>query len=167
MYRSFTYRSLAPATLAFLCLSGFAAAQSPAPPPPAPIASQLTPQTLGAMLNSAATFHDLVRSLNLSQSFGPNQDVVGPDGRLHHPLVRTAATIGAGAGAGAAIGEMTHSPNGVLIGALIGGVGGLIIDQVLKHKEEDRQRAFVSEPPPPANDLHDWHHFKERDHPAN
>jgi hypothetical protein len=156
------HRSLASATLVFLSITGFALAQSPAPPPPASLSSQLTPQMLGQMLNSAATFHELVRNLNLGKSLGPDQDVIGADGQLHHPIARTAATIGAGAGAGAAIGEMTHSPNGVLIGALIGGAGGLIVDQLLKHQEEVRERAIASQPPPPVNDSHDWHHFKDR-----
>jgi hypothetical protein len=51
-------------------------------------------------------------------------------------------TIGAGEGAGAAIGAMTRSQNGVLIGALVGGAGGLIIDQILKRREGSRDRAY-------------------------
>jgi hypothetical protein len=152
------------ATLVLLSFSGFALAQAPAQAPaqPAPLASQLTPQMLGEMLRSATTFHELVRNLNLSKSLGPDQDVPGPDGQLHHPIARTAATIGAGAGAGAAIGEMTHNPNGVLIGALIGGAGGLIVDQILKHQEELRQRAVANPPPGPG-----WHGFKDRDPVTN
>ena len=158
MHRSSLPRTWASATLFLLVSGGLAMAQSPAPPPPSQT-SQLTPQVLGEMLRSATTFHELVRNLNLSKSLGPDQDVLGPDGQLHHPLVRTAATIGAGAGAGAAIGEMTHNPNGVLIGALIGGAGGLIVDQVLKHREEARLRDLVG-PAPGASG------FKERA-PAN
>ena len=159
MHRSSLPRTWASATLFLLVSGGLAMAQSPAPAPPSQ-ASQLTPQVLGEMLRSATTFHELVRNLNLSKSLGPDQDVLGPDGQLHHPLVRTAATIGAGAGAGAAIGEMTHSPNGVLIGALIGGAGGLIVDQVLKHREETRLRDLASPPPGPNG-------FKEREHTSN
>jgi hypothetical protein len=49
---------------------------------------------------------------------------------------RTAVTIGAGAGVGAAIGGMTRSQNGLLIGALIGSAGGLVLDEILKHREQ-------------------------------
>jgi hypothetical protein len=156
-------RVLAPAGFLLLTLSGFALAQAPPPPP----ASQLTPQVLGEMLRTATTFHELVRSMNLNRSLGPDQDYVGPDGQLHHSVARTAATIGAGAGAGAAIGEMSHSPNGVLIGALVGSAGGLIVDQVLKHREEVRQRDFASAPPAPPDSRDGWHRLKERDHSAN
>ena len=158
------YRNFALATFAVVSFSGLALAQSPPPPPAVSIQlnpQMLNPQMLGAMLNSAATFHELVRNLNLSRSLGPDQDYVGADGQLHHPIARTAATIGAGAGAGAAIGEMTHSSNGVLIGALIGGAGGLIVDQMLKHQEEVKQRAYANAPPPPV-ESHEWRHFKDR-----
>jgi hypothetical protein len=140
--------------LSVLLISGsFAVGQSlaqtaPALPPPASntqaaaAPDQLTPQMLGEMLRSATTFHDLVAKMNLNQSLGPDQHVEGSDGRLHHPMERTVQTIGAGLGAGAAIGAMTRSRNGVLIGALVGGAGGLIIDQILKHREDSRERAY-------------------------
>lgn len=127
-------------------LSGMAMAQTAAPnqaPTPVKMTSsnQLTPQMLGAMLQSAATFHELVESMNLKKSFGADEHVQGPDGQFHHSMERTAQTIGAGAGVGAAVGGMTHSPNGVLIGTLVGGAGGLIIDEILKHREENAVRA--------------------------
>ncbi len=154
--------------LALLSFNGLVLAQSPAQTPapaqqPASLSSQLTPQMLGQMLNSAANFHELVRNLNLGKALGPDQDVAGPDGQLHHSLTRTAATIGAGAGAGMAVGEMTHNPNGMLIGALIGGAGGLIVDQVLKHQEEVRRNAAVNQASPaPAPSG-----FKERERTTN
>jgi hypothetical protein len=86
------------------------------------------------MLRSATTFHDLVRDLN--KNLGPDDHRPGPDGIPQHSIERTATTIGAGAGVGAAIGGMTRNQNGVLIGAMIGGAGGLILDQILKHREE-------------------------------
>jgi hypothetical protein len=110
----------------------------------------LTPQVLGEMLRSATSFHELVTNLNLNKSLGPDQHVLGPDGRLHHPLERTAETLGAGAGVGAAIGAMTHSQNGVLIGALVGSAGGLIIDQIVKHQEEVREKAIPNQAPDPS-----------------
>lgn len=137
--------SLAP--IGLILLSGFALAQGPAQRPPSthpkatPAPNQLTPQMLGEMLRSAATFHELVQHLNLAKALGPDQHVVGPDGQLHHSMERTAQTVGAGAGAGAAIGGMTHSQNGVLIGALIGAGSGLIADQILREREEQRARA--------------------------
>lgn len=121
---------------------------APIDPPPGPYdtqatpaPNQLTPQVLGEMLLSANTFHELVSSMNLQNSLGPDEHVEGPDGRLHHPIQRTAQAMGAGAGAGAAIGAMTKSQNGILIGALVGGAGGLIVDQILKHREKRRARA--------------------------
>lgn len=129
-----------------LLTCGFAVAQTPVfTPPPAPAANQLTPQMLGEMLLSANTFHELVSNMNLNQSFGPDQHVVGADGRLHHPVKRTMQAIGAGAGAGAAIGAMTHSENGVLIGALVGSAGGLIIDQILKQRERQKEKAYFAD----------------------
>jgi len=159
-----------------LLFSAFTLAQSPMPTPPsgpppgspntpaAPPPDQLTPQVLGEMLRSATTFHELVKNMNLNKSLGPDQHIQGPDGRLHHPLERTAETIGAGAGAGAAIGAMTRSQNGVLIGALIGGAGGLIIDQILKHREELREKAIYDQVPDASYAPHDRSRgFKDRD----
>jgi hypothetical protein len=132
-------KNLLIATLAFVG-AHLALGQAPAPAPaPAP-SNQITPQVLGEMLRSATTFNELVRNLNLSKSLGPDVHAVGPDGLPRHSVERTAETIGAGAGVGAAIGSMTHSQNGVLIGALVGGAGGLILDEILKHREESHPR---------------------------
>ncbi|HLX43828.1 MAG TPA: hypothetical protein VKR43_10355 [Bryobacteraceae bacterium] len=135
-----------------LAYSGLALAQQPTQPAPSQAghaADQLTPQVLGEMLRSATTFHQLVQNLDLSKSLGPDQHVLGSDGRSHHPLDRTAETIGAGVGAGAAIGAMSHSQNGVLIGALVGGAGGLIVDEIVKHREALKQKAIDG--PAPAH----------------
>jgi hypothetical protein len=150
----------------FVSLGGLAIAQSQAAQPAAPQSNQLTPQVLGEMLRSATTFHELVRNLNLNKNFGPDVHVAGPDGVPQHSVQRTAETIGAGAGVGAAIGGMTKNQNGVLIGALIGGAGGLIVDQILKHKEEAQQDKVVSPLAPEAKPLdHDpapTRQFRER-----
>jgi hypothetical protein len=150
-----------------LMTCGLVCAQSPSPAARPPVSgtqtssvNQLTPQVLGEMLRSASTFHELVENMNLGKSFGADQHVQGADGRFHHPIERTAQTIGAGAGAGAAVGAMTHSQNGVLIGALVGGAGGLIIDEILKHREETAERASRDTVPEPANAPRG---FKERD----
>ena len=132
-------------TLAFavfltLSLSAFAAQ----PPSDRPQAQELTPQMLGEMLRTATTFHELVTRLDPSKSLGPDQHVLGTDGRYHHPLQRTAMAIGAGAGAGAAIGGMTRGANGVFIGAIIGSAGGLIADQIMRHREETREKAIYN-----------------------
>jgi hypothetical protein len=121
--------------------AGNAQANAQAKSQTAPAAGQLTPQTLGAMLSSAATFHELVQNLNLGKALGPDEHVLGADGQMHHSMDRTAQTIGAGAGAGAAIGAMTHGQNGVLIGALVGAGSGLLIDQILKQREQAKERA--------------------------
>lgn len=131
-----------------LALGQSPAQTTPAAPPAAsttqaaPAPGQLTPQMLGEMLRSATTFHELVARMNLDKSLGPDQHTEGIDGQLHHPLERTVQTMGAGVGAGAAIGAMTRKPNGVLIGALIGAAGGLIIDQIVRHREESRETAY-------------------------
>lgn len=118
---------------ALILFSVAAFAQNPAPVSPAP-SNQLTPQVLADMLRSATSFHDLVQNLN--QSLGPDVHTIGPNGLPQHSVERTAATIGAGAGVGAAIGAMSHKQNGVLIGAFIGGAGGLIVDEIVKHREQ-------------------------------
>ena len=121
-------------------VSGLAMAQSPQSAPP----NQISPQVLAGMLQSAATFHDLVQKLN--QSLGPDVHTIGPDGASQHSVGRTAMTIGAGAGVGAAIGAMTHNPNGALIGALIGSAGGLVFDEVLKHREQTHPQPIDPDP---------------------
>ncbi len=107
-------------------------AQSSAPP--ATQSNQITPKVLAEMLQSASNFHDLAQ--NLSKSLGPDVHTVGPDGSSQHSLERTAVTVGAGAGVGVAIGSMTRNQNGALIGALIGSAGGLVLDEILKHREQ-------------------------------
>ena len=116
---------------------------------PAPQSNQITPQVLAEMLRTATTFHDLVQNLNLSKSLGPDVHVPRPDGLPEHSVTRTAETIGAGAGVGAAIGGMTHNQNGVLIGALIGGAGGLIVDEILKHREAAHPKPVDATAPEP------------------
>jgi hypothetical protein len=44
---------------------------------------------------------------------------------------------------------MSHSQNGVLIGALVGGAGGLIVDEIVKHREALKQKAIDG--PAPAH----------------
>jgi hypothetical protein len=144
------------ATFGMVLLSAVAFAQAPQPAPrnvpapnaTAPAANQA--QMLADMLRSAATFHAMVQSLNLQAALGPDRHVIGPDGREHHSMERTAETIGAGAGAGAAVGAMTHSQNGVMIGALVGAGAAIVIDQILRDREEQRLRASAAVPSPQA-----------------
>ena len=102
-------KTLAIAVFLSVSLSASRPSRRPAPSSERPPAQELTPQVLGEILRTAMTFHELVTRLDLRESLGPDQHVLGPDGQYHHPLQRTAAAIGAGAGAGAAIGGMTHS----------------------------------------------------------
>jgi len=126
-----------------VCLSGLAVAQSS--PPPAAQSNQMTPKLLTEMLQSASNFHDLVQNLN--KSLGPDVHTTGPDGSSQHSLERTAVTVGAGAGVGVAIGSMTRNPNGALIGALVGSVGGLVLDEVLKHREQAHSQTIDPQNP--------------------
>ena len=136
-----------------LSLSAFAAQpQTSVPSSDRPQAQELTPQVLGEMLRTATTFHELVTKLDPSKSLGPDEHVLGPDGQYHHPGQRTAAFIGAGAGAGAAIGGITHRTNGVFIGAIIGSAGGLIVDQIMRHREETREKAIYTPAPETSPD---------------
>jgi hypothetical protein len=121
-----------PVILSSVCLSGLVLAQSSAPP--ATQSNQATSRVLLEMLQSASNFHDLVQNLN--KSVGPDVHTAGPDGVPQHSLERTAVTVGAGAGVGAAIGGMTRNPSGPMIGALIGSAGGLVLDEILKHREQ-------------------------------
>ena len=130
-------RHFLPAIFTSVCLCGMAGAQSSAPP--ATQSNQVTPKLLVEMLQSASNFHDLVQNLN--KSLGPDVHATGPDGSSQHSLERTAVTIGAGAGVGVALGGMTHNPNGALIGALIGSASGLVLDEILKHREQAHPQA--------------------------
>jgi hypothetical protein len=132
-----------PVIFSSVCLSGLAVAQSSAPP--AAQSGQITPKVLAEMLQSASNFHDLAQ--NLSKSLGPDVHTIGPDGSSQHSLERTAITVGAGAGVGVAIGSMTRNQNGALIGALIGSAGGLVLDEILKHREQTHPQAIDSQNP--------------------
>jgi hypothetical protein len=131
-------KHILPVIFSSLCLSGLAVAQSSTPP----ASNQVTPKLLVEMLQSASNFHDLVQNLN--KSLGPDVHATGPDGSSQHSLDRTAVTVGAGAGVGVAIGSMTRNQNGALIGALIGSAGGLVLDEILKHREQAHPEAADS-----------------------
>jgi hypothetical protein len=155
-------KNIAPlALLGFLLLSFSASGQTPAPPPaytPAPQGlpnQDMNVQFLGEMLRSATNMHDLVRGMELEQAFAQrDRDAsLPPRERQRRELARTAAIMGAGAGAGVAIGAMTHSEKGLLIGALVGTAGGLVIDQIMRHRAEKLRP--VDGPPP--------HELRERD----
>jgi hypothetical protein len=126
-----------------VCLSGLVVAQSSAPP--ATPSNQDATKLLIEMMQSASNFHDLVR--NMSKSLGPDVHAMGPDGSSQHSLERTAVTIGAGAGVGVAIGSMTRNQNGALIGALVGSAGGLVLDEILKHREQTHPQAIDAQNP--------------------
>jgi hypothetical protein len=132
-----------PVIFSSVCLSGLAVAQSSAPP--AIQSNQVTPKILAEMLQSATNFHDLAQ--NLSKSLGPDIHTIGPDGSSQHSVERTAITVGAGAGVGVAIGSMTRNQNGALIGALIGSAGGLVLDEILKHREQAHPQAVDQQSP--------------------
>jgi hypothetical protein len=132
-----------PVIFSSVCLSGLAVAQSSTPP--AAQSNQDATKLLIEMMQSASSFHDLVR--NMSKSLGPDVHTAGPDGSSQHSLERTAVTIGAGAGVGVAIGSMTRNQNGALIGALIGSAGGLVLDEVLKHREQAHPQAIDTQNP--------------------
>lgn len=136
-------RHFLPVILGSVCLGGLAVAQSSAPP--ATQSNQDTTKLLIEMMQSASNFHDLVQ--NMSKSLGPDVHTTGPDGSSQHSLERTAVTIGAGAGIGVAIGSMTRNQNGALIGALIGSAGGLVLDEILKHREQAQPQAIDSQNP--------------------
>ncbi|HLH44871.1 MAG TPA: hypothetical protein VKV74_17920 [Bryobacteraceae bacterium] len=137
-------KSSAIVAFSLICFSALSLAQSSTPAQANPI----TPQILAEMLRSAASFHDLVQNLN--KSLGPDVHTPGPDGVPQHSMERTAATIGAGAGVGAAIGGMTRNPNGAMIGAMIGGAGGLILDQILRRREETHLKPADAPAPGPG-----------------
>ena len=123
-------------SLSLICAAAMVA-QTPSPAPaPAPNNSQLNLAFLADVLRSAAASHAAIQNMNLDKTFIPNDSAAG--------AARTAAIMGAGAGVGAAIGEMSHTQKGLLIGAIAGTAGALIIDQILQH-----QAAKVSPDPAP------------------
>jgi hypothetical protein len=133
-----------------IILAGASAAWGQSPPPaPAP-ATQLNLQILAESLRTAATFHDLVKSLNIEKNL--NLDTASPASA--EPLSRMAAVLGAGAGAGAAIGEMKGGQKAVLIGAVAGAAGALVIDKVLQHQaSKSDPRAAGTQPVPEPKDF--------------
>ena len=112
-------------------------------PPSAPSSSQLNLQVLADTLRAASTFHDLVKNLNVQKNLNPEG---APPST---PLARTAVIVGAGAGTGAAIGEWSGGQKAVLIGAIAGAAGGLVVDQVMRHKAAKAETQAPSEPPVP------------------
>ena len=136
-------KNLLAAIIVLVAVASVSMAQSAAPPPP----NQITPQVLAEMLRSATTFHDLVQ--NLSKSLGPDVHIVNPNGQPQHSVNRTAATIGAGAGVGAAIGGMSHKQDAMIMGAMIGGAGGLVLDEILRHHEETHPKPVYQPVPDP------------------
>jgi len=133
----------------FLLIS-LACAQSPAPPPPA---ADPNMQFLDQVMRTAAAVHALVAGMNLEKALGAQNTYAPGDPRA---LQRTAEFMGVGAGVGVALGEMSHSQKGVLIGAAAGTAGGLIVDQLLRHQ------AAKTIPPDPA-----LPGFKNRNDPRN
>lgn len=114
-------------TLGLFCLTVLGLAQSPVSPPvQSQISSHINLALLAEALRAASTFHDLVQNLNVEKNLSQDQTAA--------PLNRTAAIMGAGAGAGAAIGELSRSQKGILIGVAAGTAGGFIIDQILRQK---------------------------------
>jgi len=112
-------------SIALFCTTAMVFAQSPASAPAAtPNNSQLNLQFLADVLRNAAASHSAIQGMNLDKTF--------TDGGATS-AGKTAAIMGAGAGVGAAIGEMSHTQKGLLIGAVAGGAGALIIDQILQH----------------------------------
>jgi hypothetical protein len=128
-------------TLGLFCMAAIGWGQSPATTPaPAASNSQLNLVLLAEALRSASTFHDLVKNLNVEKNL--NQD---PNAA---PLSRTAALMGAGAGAGAALGEMSKSQKGVLIGVVAGSAGGFIIDQIMRERAAKAAAATAAQAAP-------------------
>jgi hypothetical protein len=124
-----------------MAAAGWAQSPSPAAPPANSQTnnSQINLVLLAEALRNASTFHDLVKNLNVEKTLNP-----GPNAA---PLDRTVSIMGAGAGAGAAIGEMSHSQKGILIGVVAGTAGGFVIDQLLRQR--DARAATSSAVPAP------------------
>jgi hypothetical protein len=110
--------------------------------PPAPAAGQLNLQVLAEALRTAATFHDLVKNLDVEKNLKLSDAPAGSAQSLN----RTAAIMGAGAGAGAAVGELKGGQKAILIGAVAGAVGALVIDQVMRHQAAKAELQDVPEP---------------------
>ena len=105
-----------------LVMVGVASAQSPAPADP-------SLQFVDSVMKAAAAMHDLVRGMNLQNSFGAYPP---GDPRANQ---RTAEFIGMGAGVGMALGEMSkNNQKSAMIGAAAGAAGGLIVDQILRRQ---------------------------------
>ena len=138
-------------TSALVCAQSFQAGQPQQPASqPAPATtpdSAVMPDLSGLqdMLRSAETFHSAVRDMHLENKFQESQaasaaqnnaaaDPNSPAARKKASTQRTMAMVGAGAGIGVALASMTGDKKAVMYGAIAGGVGGLIIDQIMRQR---------------------------------
>jgi hypothetical protein len=131
----------------------------PVPPPP-PQNNRQDPgidlSNLQTMLGSAQSFHNAIDSMHLRERFRDSEEMAASQAvsRKDYDNKRTMAMIGAGAGIGVALAGMTRDSKTVMIGAIAGGVGGLIVDQIMRNrarKAEERayrQNAPYAEPAP-------------------
>lgn len=136
-----------------LLVSCLAQAQEPIAPPSNPPAVQATDprqQFVNQVMQTAMAVEGLVKTMNLSKTFGAESAYPPGDPRS---LQRTAEFIGMGAGAGMALGEMNHSQKGAIIGAAAGGAGGLIVDQILRHQAAKAQSAAAGANAPASSTL--------------
>ena len=107
-------------------------------------------QMLAETLRAASTFHDLVRNLNVQKNLNPEgASAASAPATPTQAMARTAAIVGAGAGAGAAVGEWNGGQKAVVIGVIAGAAGGLILDQVLRHKAAKAEAQADSGQPVP------------------
>src|ERR1700741_921081 len=102
---------------ALLCMSGLALAEPQTTPANPQVNVQLNTEFLNDLMRSAAMFNGMVQNLNLNRTLhesGVAPDSTDANGR---PIKHTAAVLGAGAGIGLAVGGMTGSQKGPMIGA--------------------------------------------------
>lgn len=132
-------------TVTLLAAASAAWGQSQPPAPAAAAPQQLNLQILAESLRAAATFHDLVKNLNVEKNLNLN----GASPSSSEPLNRMAVIAGAGAGTGAAIGELKGGQKAILIGAVAGAAGALVIDQIMRHQA-------AKQDPQPVPELKDF-----------
>jgi len=83
----------------------------------------------------------VVSALVTGLAFG-QEDAASKDDKKREPEKR-AAVMGTAAAAGAAIGAAIAKDNrakGAIVGAAVGGLAGLIIDQIMKKKDQEAAR---------------------------
>jgi hypothetical protein len=151
-------------TSALAFCQNFAAPQNPPQSAPPSTGAELGVDLSGLqdMLRTADSFNSAVKDMHLENRFQESQSGPSAPATQRDPK-RTMAMIGAGAGIGVALASMTGDRKAVMYGAIAGGVGGLIIDQIMRNRARKAELAVMDPRTIQGAPLPDDHQLKTRE----